>query len=127
MGGSARVSGRPIRGAGKVRLDTHTDRDVHFSLKEPLFQRLRQEIGEGPELSSELWNATTLLNRLGLYTIECFSRTREEVISRQQQELLELSTSVESASGTKSWLFRRLVRSIAHARKSSCKTCWKPS
>ena len=85
MGGSARVSGRPIRGAGKVRLDTHTDRDVHFSLKEPLFQRLRQEIGEGPELSSELWNATTLLDRLGLYTIKCFSRTREEVISRQQQ------------------------------------------
>jgi rsbT co-antagonist protein RsbR len=65
-----------------------------FSLKEPLFHRLRQEVGDGPELSSELWNATTILDRLGLYTMESFSRTREEVISRQQQELLELSTPV---------------------------------
>ncbi len=65
-----------------------------FSLKEPLYQRLREEIGDTPELSRELWYATAILDRLGLYTMEAFSRTREEVIARQQQELLELSTPV---------------------------------
>ncbi len=42
----------------------------------------------------ETWTVTRLLDALGLYTIECYSRTREEVIGRQQQELLELSTPV---------------------------------
>jgi rsbT co-antagonist protein RsbR len=35
-----------------------------------------------------------LLDRLGLITVEAFQKTREDVISRQQQELLELSTPV---------------------------------
>ena len=35
-----------------------------------------------------------LIDRLGLYTIESYARAREEVITRQQQELLELSTPV---------------------------------
>ena len=39
-------------------------------------------------------DVTRVLDRLGLYTIECYARTREEVIGRQQQELLELSTPV---------------------------------
>ena len=65
-----------------------------FSLKEPLFARLRQEIGEGPELAEEIWSATRILDRLGLFTMEVFQKTREEVIARQQQELLELSTPV---------------------------------
>jgi rsbT co-antagonist protein RsbR len=66
-----------------------------FSLKEPLFQMLRREIGSNADqLASQIWDITRLLDRLGLYTIECYSRTREEVIGRQQQELLELSTPV---------------------------------
>jgi rsbT co-antagonist protein RsbR len=35
-----------------------------------------------------------LLDRLGLYTIEMHQKSREEVILRQQQEMLELSTPV---------------------------------
>ena len=42
----------------------------------------------------ETWTASRLIDRLGLYTIECYARVREEVITRQQQELLELSTPV---------------------------------
>ena len=37
---------------------------------------------------------TSLLDRLGLYTTEVFQRGREQVIIRQQQELMELSTPV---------------------------------
>ena len=66
-----------------------------FSLKEPLFALLRQKIGKDPDrLAEEIWRATLLLDKLGLYTVETFQKTREDIISRQQQELLELSTPV---------------------------------
>jgi rsbT co-antagonist protein RsbR len=66
-----------------------------FSLKEPLFQRLRMELLEDPEgLAEEIWKGTLLLDRLGLYTTEVAQQGREEVIARQQQEMLELSTPV---------------------------------
>jgi rsbT co-antagonist protein RsbR len=66
-----------------------------FSLKEPLFELLRRDLGGNAEdLAREIWTLTKLLDKLGLYTTEAYVRTREEVISRQQQELLELSTPV---------------------------------
>lgn len=66
-----------------------------FSLKQPLFTRLRQELGEDAEaLMAETWLITTLLDQLGLYTTEVYQQSREDVIRRQQQELLELSTPV---------------------------------
>jgi rsbT co-antagonist protein RsbR len=68
---------------------------VVFSLKEPLFELLRQEIAsDAGLLAKETWVASSLIDRLGLYTIECYARIREDVITRQQQELLELSTPV---------------------------------
>jgi rsbT co-antagonist protein RsbR len=66
-----------------------------FSLKQPLFGRLRQCLaGDAHALADELWNATALLDRLGLQTTDVYLKNREAVISRQQQELLELSTPV---------------------------------
>ncbi|MDB5807888.1 MAG: anti-sigma-factor antagonist [Betaproteobacteria bacterium] len=66
-----------------------------FSLKEPVFDRLRKEAGNNAEtLAAELWQATTLLDQLGLYTTEMYQKTRNEIIGRQEAELLELSTPV---------------------------------
>ena len=66
-----------------------------FSLKEPLFDLLRDELVKTPEpLTAEIWAATQLVDRLGLISIEAFVKNREEVIKRQQAELLELSTPV---------------------------------
>jgi rsbT co-antagonist protein RsbR len=66
-----------------------------FSLKQPIFSRLSNELKrDAEELVRELWSATVLLDRLGLYTAETFAKAREEVITRQQRELLELSTPV---------------------------------
>ena len=66
-----------------------------LSLKRPLFARLRNALSDRPEqLLDAVWSATTLLDRLGLYTTEAHQRSREDVIQRQQQELLELSTPV---------------------------------
>jgi rsbT co-antagonist protein RsbR len=66
-----------------------------FSFKEPLFELLRRSIqNDADRLARETWSATRLLDQLGLFTIECYQRTREELIGRQQEELLELSTPV---------------------------------
>ena len=66
-----------------------------FSLKEPLFALLREKVGKDSDrLAHETWIGTMLLDKLGLYTVEAFQKTREDIIRRQQQELLELSTPV---------------------------------
>jgi rsbT co-antagonist protein RsbR len=66
-----------------------------FSFKQPFFTRLRREVGKDADaLAEETWRATELLDQLGLFTAEVYQKSREEVITRQQQELLELSTPV---------------------------------
>ncbi|HEY9710780.1 MAG TPA: STAS domain-containing protein [Oculatellaceae cyanobacterium] len=66
-----------------------------FSLKPPIFNRLRQEIPQdNATLTREICEGTTLLDTLGLWTIESYQKAREGVILRQQEELMELSTPV---------------------------------
>jgi rsbT co-antagonist protein RsbR len=65
-----------------------------FSLKQPLFQRLRTRITAADAIAAAILQANQVLDRLGLYTTEVFQRGREQVIVRQQQELMELSTPV---------------------------------
>lgn len=65
-----------------------------FSLKQPLFDRLQGARSGHEALSRVTWQTNALLDRLGLYTTEVFQRGREQVIIRQQQELMELSTPV---------------------------------
>jgi rsbT co-antagonist protein RsbR len=66
-----------------------------FSLKKPLFARLRRELaGDAEAIADETWTATALLDGLGLYTTEVYQKARESVIARQQEEMLELSTPV---------------------------------
>ena len=66
-----------------------------FSLKQPVFEGLRRELGKDPNaLAEETWRANTLLDKLGLHTTELYQKSREELISRQQQEMMELSTPV---------------------------------
>lgn len=66
-----------------------------LSLKQPLFNVIRKELGRSAdELFEEIWTANVLLDRLALFTAEAFIATRERLIARQQQELMELSTPV---------------------------------
>jgi rsbT co-antagonist protein RsbR len=66
-----------------------------FSLKQPLYAILRSEYANDARgLADESWTINTLLDKLGLYTTEVYQRSREEVINRQQQEMMELSTPV---------------------------------
>lgn len=66
-----------------------------LSLKRPLFSTIRREFSANQDkLFDTVWAATEMLDRLALITVEAFMTTREELITRQQQELLELSTPV---------------------------------
>jgi rsbT co-antagonist protein RsbR len=66
-----------------------------LSLKSPLFARLRDEFKtDADALAVAMWNTTVILDKLGLYTTEIYQQSRESVIKRQQQEMLELSTPV---------------------------------
>lgn len=66
-----------------------------FALKEPLFAYLRQQITAQPEqLGDAIISTSKLFDELGLLTIAIYQKAREQVILRQQQELLELSTPV---------------------------------
>jgi rsbT co-antagonist protein RsbR len=72
---------------------TETARFV-FSLKDPIFARLRDRVSDAGRLTQIILQTSGLIDRLGLYTTESFQRGREQVIVRQQQELMELSTPV---------------------------------
>jgi len=66
-----------------------------LSLKRPMFESIRKELGgKADELFSEIWTATLMIDRLALITSEAFQTTREQIITRQQQDMLELSTPV---------------------------------
>jgi rsbT co-antagonist protein RsbR len=66
-----------------------------FSFKQPLFAQLRAEYRADAEgLARELWSATVLLDKLGLLTTALFMKSRDDLIARQQREMLELSTPV---------------------------------
>jgi rsbT co-antagonist protein RsbR len=66
-----------------------------FSLKQPLFNALNRDRAlSADQVASTVWTITSLLDELGLYTLEIFQKSREEVIVRQQREIAELSTPV---------------------------------
>ena len=69
----------------------------HFvmSFKKPLFDALQKDLGEDAKGALRaVWIASTLVDKLAQFTATTYQRSREEVIQRQQQELLELSTPV---------------------------------
>jgi len=66
-----------------------------FSLKQPIFAQMTAGFsGDAEALAAASWSISTLLDKLGLYTIEVFQKAKDQIIVRQQQELLELSTPV---------------------------------
>lgn len=66
-----------------------------LSLKPPLFNALQGACGNNAAaLFQETALATHLLDELALHTIEVYQQAREEVIRRQQEDMIELSTPV---------------------------------
>jgi rsbT co-antagonist protein RsbR len=79
-----------VKGATPAQTATYV-----FSLKKPLFQLLNRAIpNDTARLASETWAASELIDRVGLFTVSAYQKTREDIIRRQQEEMLELSTPV---------------------------------
>ncbi|MDY0748613.1 STAS domain-containing protein [Paucibacter sp. R3-3] len=69
----------------------------HFilALKRPLFNALQTHFSSDVQsLMAAVWALSTMVDKLAQWTVTAYQRSREEVIARQQQELLELSTPV---------------------------------
>jgi rsbT co-antagonist protein RsbR len=65
-----------------------------FSLKKPLFNGLRDSGEDIDRLNDEFWKLTQMMDKLGLVTISEYQKSRQQIIERQQQELLDLTTPV---------------------------------
>ncbi len=66
-----------------------------LALKKPLFAGLQRLLGGDPEaLLGAVWQVSTLLDHMAQFTVTTYQRSREDIIARQQEELLELSTPV---------------------------------
>lgn len=66
-----------------------------FALKEPLFDHLGTALADDPQaLAKQTMATSALFDKLGLFTVEVYHNSREQIIQRQQHELLELSTPV---------------------------------
>jgi rsbT co-antagonist protein RsbR len=66
-----------------------------LAMKKPLFAGLQQQLSNDPRaLMASIWAATTLVDKIAHHTVSTFQQAREDIIKRQQEELLELSTPV---------------------------------
>ncbi len=65
------------------------------ALKRPFFSALQKQLASTPDtLVDALWTATLLVDQMAQHTVTTFQQAREDIIVRQQEELLELSTPV---------------------------------
>jgi rsbT co-antagonist protein RsbR len=68
-----------------------------MAIKRPLFAELQKAlVADPPRMAMELWEVSSLVDKMAEHTATVFQHSREQVIQRQQQELLELSTPVVS-------------------------------
>lgn len=66
-----------------------------LAFKKPLFAALQRRLSEQPEsMAPALWALSTMVDRFAQHTASTFQQAREDIIRRQQDELLELSTPV---------------------------------
>ncbi|WP_326834906.1 STAS domain-containing protein [Amycolatopsis rhabdoformis] len=63
-----------------------------FALKRAVFELTEQN--EDPAVFRELLRFSELVDALGLWTFETYAATREEIITEQSEQLLELTTPV---------------------------------
>jgi rsbT co-antagonist protein RsbR len=95
-GQGARAPHRAFRRARDAGLFPERNGDVRLLAQESRFSRGcgASSASDAEAQADRMWEATLLLDALGLFTTEMYQKSREQVIQRQQRELLELSTPV---------------------------------
>lgn len=64
-----------------------------LAFKRPLFGLIQRELPLDAQMPA-VWSVTSLVDRMAQATVATYQQTREDLIKRQQQDLLELSTPV---------------------------------
>jgi rsbT co-antagonist protein RsbR len=66
-----------------------------LAFKRPLFTAIQKDFaGQADRQMAAVWTISSLVDRMAQWTVTTYQQTREEIIKRQQQDLLELSTPV---------------------------------
>jgi rsbT co-antagonist protein RsbR len=66
-----------------------------LAFKRPLFALVQRQLaGDAGAQMAAVWTISALVDRMAQWTIATYQQTREDIIKRQQQDLLELSTPV---------------------------------
>ena len=66
-----------------------------LAFKRPLFAAIQRDLaGQGDRKMAVVWLVSSLVDRMAQWTVATYQQTREDIIKRQQQDLLELSTPV---------------------------------
>jgi rsbT co-antagonist protein RsbR len=66
-----------------------------LAFKRPLFALVQRQLaGDADTQMAAVWTVSALVDRMAQWTIATYQQTREDIIKRQQQDLLELSTPV---------------------------------
>jgi len=69
----------------------------HFvlALKKGFFKVLQERLGQDSQkMFGAIWTVSSLVDQMAQWTVTTYQATREDIIRRQQDELLELSTPV---------------------------------
>jgi rsbT co-antagonist protein RsbR len=66
-----------------------------LALKRPLFGAIQEDLGDQASgQMAAVWAVTSLVDRMAQWTVTTYQQSREDIIRRQQSDLLELSTPV---------------------------------
>jgi len=65
-----------------------------LALKRPIFDALQRQTSGLQGQIDVIWATSAIVDRMAQWTVSAYQKTREEIIVRQQHELLELSTPV---------------------------------
>lgn len=66
-----------------------------LAFKRPLFKAVQKDLAsDGARALSVVWVISVLVDKMAQWTVATYQHTREDIIKRQQQDLLELSTPV---------------------------------
>ena len=66
-----------------------------LAFKRPLFGLVQRELKAQPDRQmGTVWTVSAMVDRMAQWTVSTYQQTREDIIRRQQQDLLELSTPV---------------------------------
>lgn len=93
--GEARETlGRMSKERARLGFTARDTANFVLSLKQALQPKLKAAAKDPAALAEETWQSSNAIDALAVLTMDEFQKGREEVITRQQQDLLELSTPV---------------------------------